>query len=394
MNHYNFDTLHNRSGTASIKHDLTGKYFGKEGLLPFWVADMDFETPDFVREAVMKRAMHPVYGYTFRDERFFDAIIGWMQRRHGWKVEKEWIVFTPGVVPALNLAVLAITNPGDAVIVQPPVYFPFFGAVTDHGRKLVHNSLNVSGQVWSMNFDQLALQAAEAKALMLCNPHNPVGRSWQRHELEQVAAICTKHNLIAISDEIHADLVLPGNKHTVFASLDPEVAMHTITLHAPSKTFNLAGLSTSFAIIPSTALRNSFESWMAKLHLGLGNIFGFEALIAAFNQGDAWLDALLHYVDENIRYATRFLKEHMPLLHVFPTEATYMMWLDFSAYGLQEEELYHKLVEKAGIALSRGADFGPGGEGCMRLNVACPRAMLQQGLERMAGQFVDVQSKA
>lgn len=388
MNHYNFDSLPNRSGTASIKHDLTGKYFGKEDLLPFWVADMDFDTPDFVREAVLKRAMHPVYGYTFRDERFFDAIIGWMQRRHGWKVEKEWIVFTPGVVSALNLAVLAITNPGDAVIVQPPVYFPFFGAVTDHGRKLVHNSLNVSGEVWSMNFDQLALQAAEAKALMLCNPHNPVGRSWHRHELEQVAAICTNHNLIVISDEIHADLVLPGNKHTVFASLDPEIASLTITLHAPSKTFNLAGLSTSFAIIPDAELRSSFEAWMTRLHLGLGNIFGFEALIAAFNQGDAWLVALLEYIDGNIRYATAFLKEHMHGLHVFRTEATYMMWLDFSAYDLPDEALYHKLVEKAGIALSRGADFGPGGDCCMRLNVACPRSMLQQGLERMAGQFV------
>jgi cystathionine beta-lyase len=387
MNPYNFDLIPDRSGTASIKHDLTEKYFGKQGLLPFWVADMDFETPDFVREAVMKRAMHPVYGYTFRDDRFYDAILGWMKRRHGWTIEKEWIVFTPGVVPALNIAVLANTSPGEGVIVQPPVYFPFFSAVTDHDRTLIQNKLQHNSTRWSMDFGQLREQAATAAMLMLCNPHNPVGRCWKEFELDELGCICTANNLIVISDEIHSDLVLPGHRHTVFASLSDAMAQRTITLHAPSKTFNLAGLSTAFAIIPSQTLRANFEAWIAKLHIGLGNIFGFEALIAAFNQGDAWLDSLLAYVDANIRFATRFLNERIPRLRVYRTEATYMMWLDFSPYGLSNEQLHSILVEKAGIALSRGADFGPGGEGCMRLNVACPRSMLQQGLERLAAQF-------
>lgn len=385
MSHYNFDLLPDRSGTASLKHDLTEKYFGRKGLLPFWVADMDFETPDFVREAVIRRAMHPVYGYTFRDERFTDAIIGWMKRRHGWSVEKEWIVFTPGVVPALNLAVLSATKPHDSVIVQPPVYFPFFAAVEDHDRVLVQNPLKCSAGHWTMDFGQLDEQAFGARALMLCNPHNPVGRSWRRDELEQLADLCIHHDLTVISDEIHADLVLPGHQHTVFASLGQEIAGRTITLHAPSKTFNLAGLSTSFAIIPSETLRSGFEALIAKMHMGMGNIFGFEALIAAFNQGDEWLDSLLRYLAENVRFAEQFLNLHLPRIRVYPTEATYLMWLDFSDYGLTDAELHNILVNKAGVALNRGTDFGSGGEGCMRLNVACPRKMLQQGLELMAG---------
>ncbi|MBK9290306.1 MAG: putative C-S lyase [Bacteroidetes bacterium] len=387
MHPYNFDELPDRRGTASIKHELTEKYFGRPGLLPFWVADMDFETPDFVRQAVMKRAMHPVYGYTFRDERFTDAIVGWMKRRHGYDVEKEWIVFTPGIVPALNLGVLATTNPGDAVIVQPPVYFPFFRAVTDHGRVLIHNILDRQEGAYRMNFDQLEQQAAQARLLMLCNPHNPVGRCWTRQELEQVGRICEAYKLTVISDEIHSDLVLPGYQHTVFAGLGKYAAERTITLHAPSKTFNLAGLSTAFAIIPNEDLRKNFEAWIDKLHIGLGNIFGIEALIAAFGQGDRWLDALLRYLADNARFARDFLTQRMPELKVYPLEATYLLWLDFSQYGLNDSDLHNLLTEKAGVALSRGSDFGPRGENCMRLNVACPRSMLQEGLERMAAQF-------
>lgn len=387
MNKYDFNALPDRSGTASIKHDLTEKYFGKKGLLPFWVADMDFETPTFVREAVMQRAQHPVYGYTFRDDRFYDAIIGWMQRRHGWKVEKDWIVFTPGVVPALNLAVLAFTEPGQGIIVQPPVYFPFFGAVADHGRELIHNQLITNEKEYVINYDELETLAAEAQLLMLCNPHNPVGRSWRKDELERLANICERNNLMVISDEIHADLVLPGYRHNVFAALDEETAQRTITLHAPSKTFNLAGLNTAFAIIPSEALRKRFEHQIEKLHLGLGNLFGFEALIAAFNKGDEWLDQLRGYLAENVNFTKEFLAEHLPEIYIYPTEATYLIWLDFSHYRLSDEEFRRKMIDEAGLALSRGADFGPGGEGFMRLNVACPKSMLVEGLQRLAKAF-------
>ncbi|MCE1201340.1 MAG: PatB family C-S lyase [Bacteroidia bacterium] len=356
-------------------------------MLPFWVADMDFETPAFVREAVMQRAQNPVYGYTFRDDRFYDAIIGWMQRRHGWKVEKDWIVFTPGVVPALNLAVLAFTEPGQGIIVQPPVYFPFFGAVADHGRELIHNQLITNEKEYVINYDELETLAAEAQLLMLCNPHNPVGRSWRKDELERLANICERNNLMVISDEIHADLVLPGYRHNVFAALDEETAQRTITLHAPSKTFNLAGLNTAFAIIPSEALRKRFEHQIEKLHLGLGNLFGFEALIAAFNKGDEWLDQLRGYLAENVIFTKEFLAEHLPEIYIYPTEATYLIWLDFSHWRLSDEEFRRKMIDEAGLALSRGADFGPGGEGFMRLNVACPKSMLVEGLQRLAKAF-------
>lgn len=384
---YDFDKPINRKGTSSIKHDALKHYFGRDSLLPYWVADMDFETPDFVREAVMKRAQHPVYGYTFRDDRFYDAIIGWMQRRHGWKVEKDWIVFSPGVVPALNLAVLAFTNPGQNVIVQPPVYFPFFRAVTDQGRNLVYNRLLTSDLHYTFNYDELEAQAAKANLLMLSNPHNPVGRSWTKDELEKLADICNHHDLIVISDEIHSDLVLPGHRHNVFAVLNEETVQRTITLHAPSKTFNLAGLSTAFAIIPSEALRKRFEQQIEKLHLGLGNLFGFEALIAAFNNGDEWLDQLLGYLAENVSFTRDYLANHLPEINIYPTEATYLMWLDFSHFKLSDEEFRSKMIDEAGLALSRGADFGPGGEGFMRLNVACTRATLREGLERMAKTF-------
>lgn len=387
MTQYNFHELPDRTGTASIKHDLTDKYFGQKGLLPFWVADMDFETPRFVRDAVVRRAHHPVYGYTYRDDRFYDAIHGWMQRRHGWKVEKEWIVFTPGVVPALNLAILAFTEPGQGVIVQPPVYFPIFRAIADHGRKPLHNLLMSNGKQYTINFDELETMAAEAQVLMLCNPHNPVGRSWSIDELKQLAELCARHNLLVISDEIHADLVLPGHRHNVFATLNDETAQRTITLHAASKTFNLAGLNTAFAIIPSDTLRKRFEHQIETLHLGMGNLFGFEALIAAFTQGDEWLDQLLGYLMDNVNYTKAFLAERLPRIRVYPTEATYLMWLDFSGYKLSTEALHKTTTEKAGLALSRGTDFGPGGEHCMRLNVACPRAMLTQGLESMAKAF-------
>lgn len=387
---YNFDAVIDRMGTGSIKHDLKWEIFQNREVLPMWVADMDFETPDFIRQAVAKRALHPVYGYTFRDEEYYQSIISWMSRRHSWHVERDWIVFSPGVVPALNMVVLALTSPGDKVIVQPPVYFPFFTAVKDHERELVYNELLCVNNRYLINFELLEQQAKDARLLILSNPHNPVGRCWTRDELSRLGDICLQNNMMVLSDEIHGDLVLPPNKHQVFANISEALSGITITAHAPSKTFNLAGLSTSSLIIRDEEIRKKVKSVVQKLHLEMGNIFGNEATKAAFQQGDAWLDQLLVYLNENIRLTQSFLADQLPDLKVFVPEATYMIWLDFAAFGLDDKSLREKMIHEAGLGLSPGIDFGPGGSLKMRLNVACPRSVLLKALQKLVLTFHQV----
>lgn len=387
---YNFDAVIDRMGTGSIKHDLKWEIFQNREVLPMWVADMDFETPDFIRQAVAKRALHPVYGYTFRDEEYYQSIISWMSRRHSWHVERDWIVFSPGVVPALNMVVLALTSPGDKVIVQPPVYFPFFTAVKDHERELVYNELLCVNNRYLINFELLEQQAKDARLLILSNPHNPVGRCWTRDELSRLGDICLQNNMMVLSDEIHGDLVLPPNKHQVFANVSEALSGITITAHAPSKTFNLAGLSTSSLIIRDEEIRKKVKSVVQKLHLEMGNIFGNEATKAAFQQGDAWLDQLLVYLNENIRLTQSFLADQLPDLKVFVPEATYMIWLDFAAFGLDDKSLREKMIHEAGLGLSPGIDFGPGGSLKMRLNVACPRSVLLNALQKLVLTFHQV----
>lgn len=384
---YNFDAVIDRTGTGSIKHDLKWEIFQNREVIPMWVADMDFETPDFIRQAVAKRALHPVYGYTFRDEDYYQSIISWMRRRHGWHIEKDWIVFSPGVVPALNMVLLALTSPGDKVIVQPPVYFPFFTAVKDHERELVSNELLCLNDRYLIDFELLEQQAKDARLLILSNPHNPVGRCWTRDELSRLGDICLQNNVMVLSDEIHGDLVLPPNRHQVFANISEALSGITITAHAPSKTFNLAGLSTSSLIIQDEEIRKMVKSVVQKLHLEMGNIFGNEAAKAAFQQGDDWLDQLLVYLNENIRLTQSFLADQLPDLKVFVPEATYMVWLDFTSFGLDDKSLREKMIHEAGLGLSPGIDFGPGGSLKMRLNVACPRSVLKQALQKMVGAF-------
>lgn len=384
---YNFDKIIPREGTASVKYDLRHLFFKLADVFPMWVADMDFETPDFIRYAVVERAMHPIFGYTFRDEDYHTAIIDWMHRRHDWEIQKEWMLFTPGVVPALNIAVLALTQAGDKIIVQPPVYFPFFTAVKDHGRELVYNQLKLEQGQYSMDFDLLEQQAKDAKMLLLSNPHNPVGRAWTRSELEKLADICLRNNVLVLSDEIHNDLVLPPHRHQVFAALSDEAANISLTAHAASKTFNIAGLASSTMIISNPAIRAPFEKLLKALHVDMGNLFGFAATKAAFTHGDQWLEQLIAYIDNNIAYTKSFLEKHLPRIYMHQPEATYMIWLDFSAYGFADEELSRILEEKAGLGLSPGHVFGPGGSGFMRLNVACPFSQLQTALEKMRMAF-------
>ncbi len=385
---YDFDKLINRADTNCVKYDLRKQVFGNPDVLPMWVADMDFETPDFVRKAVIERAEHPVYGYHFKDRPYFESIAGWLKRRHQWEVPTEWMSFTPGVVCGFTMAVLAFTNPGDEIIIQSPVYPPFHHAVTSQGRKLVYNTLVDRGEGYEMNFDQLVEQAKTAKMLILCNPHNPVGRCWTRNELLFLGEICMKNNLLVISDEIHCDLVLPGYHHLPFASLDKEFAQRSITFHAASKTFNLAGLATSTAIIPNEGLRKVYTDFVSNLEAHLGNIFGKVATQAAMTQGDEWLAQLLDYVQGNIDYVSDFLTANLPKVKFHKPQATYMMWLDFNGYGLSEEDLWQKMTQEAQLGFNRGKDFGIEGSGFFRINLACPRSTVEEAMRRLKAVFV------
>ncbi len=381
---YDFDKIINRADTNCIKYDLRAAVFGRPDVLPMWVADMDFETPDFVREAVIKRAEHPVYGYHFKDEPYFQSIKEWLKRRHQWEVQTEWLSFTPGVVCGFNMAVLAFTKPGDEIIIQTPVYPPFHHAVTEHGRKLVCNPLINKGVAgYEMDFDLLEQQLKTAKMLILCNPHNPVGRCWTKEELQQLGEMCLKNKVLVISDEIHCDLVLPGHKHTPFATLGEAFSQNSITFHAASKTFNLAGLATSTAIIPNAELRQRFNAFVHSLEAELGNIFGKEATQTAMEKGDEWLGQLLEYVQGNIDYVADFLAVNLPKVVFSKPEATYMMWLDFNGYGLSEEALWQKMTQETMLGLNRGKDFGTDGSGFFRINLACPKTTVEEAMRRL-----------
>ena len=384
---YDFDKIIDRANTNCVKYDLRQQVFGNPDVLPMWVADMDFETPDFIRKAVIKRAEHPVYGYHFKDRPYFEAIAGWLKRRHNWEVPTEWMSFTPGVVCGFNMAVLAFTQPGDEIIIQPPVYPPFHHAVSGHGRKLVYNTLANRGEGYEINFDQLSEHAKTAKMLILCNPHNPVGRCWTRDELTRLGKICMENHVLVISDEIHCDLVLPGYKHTPFATISEEFAQNSITFHAASKTFNLAGLATSTAIIPNEALRKTYVDYVETLEAHLGNIFGKVATETAMNEGDEWLGQLLDYVQNNINYVAGFLDKNLPEVKFHKPQATYMMWLDFNGYGLPEEELWRKMTQEAEMGFNRGSDFGEVGSGFFRINLACPRATVEEAMKRLKEVF-------
>ena len=388
---YNFDKFIDRTHTSSVKYDLRQRVFERSDVIPMWVADMDFETPDFIRNAVIQRAGHPVYGYTFRDGDYYQPVMDWMQSHHDWTIQKDDIVFCPGVVPALNFSVLAFTNPGDRIIIQPPVYAPFYGAARDHGRELVFNPLIEEDNTYKFDLKLLEEQAKSAKLLILCNPHNPVGRCWTKPELEMIAQICLRHQVLVLSDEIHADLVMPGHRHQVFANLSPEAAGITITAHAPSKTFNLAGLSTSSVIISNPELRSAFAQLIEKMHLGMGNLFGNIASTAAYEHGEPWRLQLIDYLKDNIDFTEAFIRKNIPALKMFRPEATYMIWLDFRKFRLDDETLKKKMIFDAGLGFNPGTEFGPGGEGFMRMNIACSRSVLTEALGRLRGMLSEIQ---
>jgi cystathionine beta-lyase len=381
---WNFDEPAGREGTDCIKYDRREETFGVKDIIPMWVADMDFNTPDFVVESLQKRLDHQIYGYSFRSSEYFQSMISWIKTRHNWTVEKEWISFSPGIVPALNFCTLAFTQPGDSIIVQPPVYFPFFSAAESHGRNLIYNRLTESEGKWNMDYNSLIAGIdSKTKMIIISNPHNPVGRVWTPEELNNLADICLKNNILIISDEIHCDLVLPGFTHTPMASLSEKIAENTVTLIAPSKTFNLAGLSTSSVIIKNPVLRKSFNRIVDNLHVGNGNIFGNTASIAAYTNGHKWLDALLDYIDNNIEFVKDYCGKMIPEIIPVQPEATYMIWLDCRRFGMSGKDLQNFFVHKAGVGMNEGSTFGPGGEGFMRMNLGTTHQTVMKAMEQI-----------
>ncbi|MFT3739519.1 MAG: PatB family C-S lyase [Breznakibacter sp.] len=383
---YSFDTIIPREGTNAYKLELRGKVFGRADVLPLWVADMDFAAPPEVARAIQQRAAHGIYGYTVRGDWFNNCVADWMQRRHQWQISPDWVEYGPGVVPQLVMAITAFTEPGDKIIIQTPVYPPFYSVVKENGRQLEENPLIEKDGQYSMDFDLLAKQAADAntKMLILCQPHNPVGRLWTKEELTRLANICLENNVLMVSDEIHSDLMLYGNKHLPLASLSPEVADRTITFMAPSKTFNIAGFSTSFAIIGNEKLMSGYRKALMAMHQFTGNIFGAMAMEAAYSHGEPWLEELLVYLQGNADKVVRFLNSYMPEVNASPIEATYLMWLDFRKWGMTQSQLRGFIFQKAGVGLNDGTSFGPGGIGFMRLNIGSPWAVVEKGLTMIA----------
>jgi cysteine-S-conjugate beta-lyase len=387
---FDFDQLIERKGSSCIKHDGMHKFLGADDALPMWVADMDFLTPAYITEAIINKAKHGVFGYPLREETYFTSLMDWLRRRHQWEVKREWISFCPGVVPVVNIAVLAHTEPGDKIIVQPPVYFPFFTAVTDHHRTLAYNNLVMRDGRLCMDFENLESLAKEgAKMLILSNPHNPGGSVWTQEELTRMAAICMKYNILIVSDEIHCDLIYKPFKHTPVAGLSQEISMITITTVAPSKTFNLSGLSTASVIIENDSLRRKFNAKLDHLHIGGGNIFGNIASEEAYLHGDTYVDELMDYLAGNVETLENFVAEYLPKIKVIRPESTFLVWLDCHKMALSDEELNKFFLFKAKVGFNPGVMFGAGGEGYMRMNIGCPRATLLQGLVQIRNAFSD-----
>ncbi len=386
---YDFSKPIDRSGTSAVKFDMRDAIFGRSDVIPMWVADMDFETPPFIVERIKKRLEHRIFGYTIIDNEFKDSIKWWLKKRFEWEIEKAWISFCPGIVAGLNHAVQAFTEPNDIILIQPPVYHPFFYAIRNNNRKLLTNPLVINGNRYEIDFEHFEKQLATGvKMFIFCSPHNPVGRVWERHELEMIAALCLKYNVLVVSDEIHADLVFKPHKHIPFATLSPEIASRTVTFCSASKTFNIAGLTTAYVVSSNEELLKKYNHQLERNGTNHGNIFGYEALKAAYSpEGEEWLEQLLTYLKENVEFTRTFIKTNFPKLKLIETEGTYLLWLDFRNFGLNAKELNHKLVHEAGVGFNAGEIFGVEGEGFQRINIGCPRAVVEETLIRIKNVF-------
>ncbi len=385
MQFFDFDSPVERAGTDSQKFDGRQRYFGRADITPLWVADMDFAAPGCVLNALKARADHPVFGYTLYPESLYQSIIEWFGRRHGWRIEREWILMMPGVVPSLHACCLALAEENDGVIIQPPVYFPFFTTVTHTKRRLVLNPLQRTGDRYAINFAEFEALASQAKMLLFCTPHNPVGRVWSRDELCEVLRIAQRHRLIVLSDDIHADIVFRGSHHRMLGTFEREFGefIHTnlITAVAPSKTFNIPGLGLSSLIVPNPQHRRLIQQALDLLHISNTNPFSIVAFEAAYKGGDAWLDALLIYLQDNQKFVRDYFAQHIPQIRVGEAEGTYLLWLDCRELGLDDAQLRDFFVRQCGLGLSPGAIFGEGGRGFMRLNIGTRKQVISDALE-------------
>ena len=380
---YNFDEIIDRKGTDALKLEALLPRWGHEDLIPMWVADMDFRTPPFIVDVIKKRIECEICGYTEKPHAWYQSIIDWQERRHQWTITKEMISFVPGVVPAIVMAVEAFTQVGDPVLIQPPVYYPFAAAIRNTGRKVVTNPLLLKDGQYQIDFEDFEEKAKGCKLFILCNPHNPGGRVWTKDELERLVAICLKHKVLMISDEIHADLTLPPYQHTPLATLSKEVAENCVTFSSASKTFNMAGLASAYAVIPNAEIRQKFLDKTVGYMLTDGNVFAFQTTVAAYEQGEEWLRQLLSYIQGNIDFLTQYIDQHLPKVKYIVPQASYLIFLDFRQLGLSQKELVSLCTNQAHLALVDGSVFGKEGIGFMRINLASPRSVIEKAAEQL-----------
>lgn len=382
-----FDRIIDRKNTRCLKYDFAVKRGMPEDVLPLWVADMDFETSSYIEDALTERVQEGIFGYSDVQTPYFEIIRDWMIRHHDWEPQEKWLIKTPGVVFALAMAVKVYTDPGDKVLLQQPVYYPFSEVITDNGREVVSNDLVLTEdgtyKIDFADFEQKII-ANGIKLFLLCSPHNPVGRVWTKEELEKIGDICVKHGVTVVSDEIHNDFIWEGT-HTVFAGIKKEFADISITCTSPSKTFNLASMLISNIFIPNQILRRKFRKEMDRAGISQLSVLGLVATEAAYAHGDEWYAAMKNYVRDNIAFARAYVEENLPGVRMIDTQGTYLIWLDFRQTGLTVEQLDHKIIYEAGLWLDSGKIFGKTGEGFERINVACPRAVLQEALDRIRG---------
>lgn len=385
MKTYNFDEIIDRSGSGDLKHEALLPRWGRNDLLPLWVADMDFATPDFVVDALKARLSHPIFGYTIEPADFRPTIIDWNESHHGWKIKPEWISFIPGIVKGIGFVVNVFTKPGEKVIIQPPVYHPFRMTPEDNGREVVFNPLRLREDgYYDMDFDNLSEVCDDkCRVLILSNPHNPAGVCWSKETLQRLADFCYEHNIIVISDEIHSDMALFGNRHVPFASVSERAADISITFAAPTKTFNMAGIVSSYAVISNDDLRQRFYGWLKANELDEPTIFAPIATIAAYQKGEEWRKQMLAYVEDNVRFVEDYCRAHIPGVRPLRPQASFLVWLNCRGLELSHDKLLDLFIDKAHLALNDGEMFGPGGEGFMRLNVGTPRSVLRQALEQL-----------
>jgi cystathionine beta-lyase len=380
---YNFDLLNERRNTRSYKWDQNEKLFGDADILPLWVADMDFLSPPAVQEVLKKRAELGIYGYAVRSDSYLEAIVNWFRQRHSWVLKKEWITDSPGIVTSLSLAVELFSEPGGQVVIQSPVYYPFYDVIENNGRVVAKNPLILRNDRFEMDYGQLeSLFKGGAKLLLLCSPHNPGGRVWEREELLRLGELCLQYQVTVISDEIHCDLTFPGHLHLPFASLSPELANITVTCLAATKTFNLPGLHTSFIVASNTVLKQKIDHRLKTLSLHMAQHFAQDAVEAAYNEGAVWLDEMMAYVEGNLDYAIAYFAEHLPEVKPLQPEGTYLLWIDCRELGLDIKGLKDLMFHQAKVAFSEGSVFGTEGEGWLRINLACPRSIVERALKQ------------